>query len=67
MCNIESRTESETHDRFKIRPQIQDKAAFDSIVAQHHIHSEFFSRLLERQFGNFAFEPRQVVFGIDIP
>jgi hypothetical protein len=42
MSNIESRTEPETNDRFKMRP------AFDWIVAQDHIRSEFFSRLLER-------------------
>ena len=41
MSNIESRTEPGTHDKFKMGP------LFDSIVAQDHIRSEFFSKLLE--------------------
>ena len=40
MSNIELRTEPGTHDRF------QDETAFDLIVAQDHIRSEFFSKLL---------------------
>ncbi len=45
MSNIESRTEPGTHHRF------QDETAFDSIVAQDHIRSEFFSKLLVRPLG----------------
>ena len=45
MSNIELRTEPGTHDRFR------DETAFDSIVAQDHIRSEFFSKLLECGVG----------------
>ena len=44
---MNSRTEPGTHDRFKMRP------LFDSIVAQDHIRSEFFSKLLKHKFGEF--------------
>ena len=42
MSNIESKTESGTHDKFKT------KVTFDSIVAHDHFCSEFFSCLLSR-------------------
>ena len=39
---MEFRTEPRTHDKFKMRP------LSNSIVAQDHIRSEFFSKLLEK-------------------
>jgi hypothetical protein len=44
---------------------IQEEVTFDSIVAQDHNHSEFFSRLLERSAGSAGLPLQNAILPFD--